>query len=189
MRIILRLAPVALAVAMSGFDSLARESCNPKDLTRRIATKTKFPSLIYDCQQDFATAKRCCLSPESCGTQLVRETLSDAGTIHEYKKLKERELQRCERRIKSAKRSCQNDRERLDLLSREFNDILICGDDHLAQLNGKVVKTATEVRYAYQPESQSAPAPALPVDGSANKTAGVPAPEQTSADANSVSHR
>ncbi len=159
MRFNLRLVPVFLTVAAFSFHSLARESCNPKELNRRITVQTKFPSLIYDCQQDFAAAKKCCLHPETCPKAAFRETLSEAGAIFEYKKMKERELQKCEMRIKAAKRSCQNDQDRLTVLGREFNDILRCGDDHLAKLNGQVIKSATESRYAYDEDQAYREAP------------------------------
>ena len=180
MRFNLRLLPVALVVAAFSFHSLARESCNPKELNRRITVKTKFPSLIYDCQQDFSAAKKCCLHPETCGKTAFRETLSEAGAIFEYKKMKERELQKCEVRIKAAKRSCQNDQERLAVLGREFNDILRCGDDHLAKLNGQVIKSASENRYAYEDEQEYGEAPESKVRApAAADTGGLQPPAST----------
>ena len=164
MRFIMRLAPVILLVATFGFHSLARESCNPAELGRRISLKAKQKSPIYNCQADFNTAKKCCLNPDSCIKLAIRPTLFDAGASYEYKKMKERELQVCEVRIKNAKRSCVNDQERLAILGREFNDILRCADDNLAKLNGRMVKSATENRIAYdpQPDTKREPAGEMP---------------------------
>jgi len=141
-----------LAVSFASAPALARESCNPKDLTKRLNKYSREQSPIYNCQVDFAAAKNCCLHPERCGgsSKDAQSILLQSGAFLEYKRLKEIDLGKCESRVKRAKISCHNDSRRKAALSREFNDVILCADDQLAKLNGRVVKSASEARYAYE---------------------------------------
>lgn len=146
---------LVLAVSMLSEPALARESCHTKELSKRIGKHTRDQSPIYNCQVDFNTAKTCCLYPESCGgsSKDAQSMLLQAGAIAEFKRIKEVELGRCEARIKRAKISCHNDYSRKAALNREFNDVILCADDQLAKLNGRVIKNATESRFAYEAEN------------------------------------
>lgn len=140
-----------LAAMAGSFAYAEPRSCFSPDIKKRIRAKVTEASPIAGCQQSYQSAVQVC-------SQLVRWNAMDLGTLNHVKTVQEKRMGSCQRKVALAKQNCASDRVIISVLRAEFNDVLKCGDDSIAAINGRMMKEAQWSRRPandaeYEPEN------------------------------------
>ncbi len=143
---------IVLLSVFCGFAEAEPRSCLSPDIKQRIRKKMTDPSPFAGCQHAYKAATQTC-------SQLIRWNSMDLGTLTHVKTVQERRLSSCQNKVFAAKQSCASDRVIMGVLRAEFNDVLKCGDDSVAAINGRIMKDAQQSRrpahnpdFDFQPE-------------------------------------